>query len=262
MRLMSSHNNNFSNRSQKFVIFFRNSVTSMIELSTALGGMLQIDDNNWLQVPVGALSSLTQITITAVPFRTIAENTFKKKPSSDFLFVNPTDMPLNPGKTLALSIEYTPKGLSKPHIYRANVLTGDWEEVETEQVASNMAQAQITSGGVYVVADQTRAGLVFLIVALILVVLAMMAYGAWRKYTIRGANFEAQKNSARPQATATPLGAGLPQSTSTTNVGGTSIHETLPPGWQRIDDPKSLRTYYINTKSGESQYELPVAAAK
>lgn len=258
---MSTRNNNFSNRSQKGVIFVRNSVTSMIEVSPALGGMLQIGSNNWLQVPVGALERLTQITITAVPFKTIAENSFKKKPASDFLFVNPTDMPLNPGKTLSLSIEYTPRGLSKPHIYRANTLTGDWEEVETEQVASNMAQAEISAGGVYVVADQTRAGLVVLIIFIVFAVLAMIAYGLWRKYTIRGANFEAQKNSARPQATATPLGAGIPQSTSTTNVGGTAIHETLPQGWQRIDDPKSLRTYYINTKTGESQYELPVAAA-
>jgi len=166
---VSTRNNNFSNRSQKGKICIDEGDYGQGTAGPD-GGQVS-SDSAWIEIPTGAVSQITTLTIESKP-------TDENNVVSDVYMIYPVEIETmvedeNGNKAqLEFAMPFSQRALTKQRVEHKNA-NGEWVEVENSEMqegtdnegnTQTMAMAKITEGGEYRVVDTPNAGAIAAIV--------------------------------------------------------------------------------------------------
>jgi len=178
--VVSTRNNNFSNRCQKSTIcvdegdYATNDVGPQGDaVSSGVG---------WIAIPSGAVSNIQTFSMSSAP---------KENAASEEVWIEPYEMDLTEEGWVEVAIAYEQRALYSPKLTHQNHQTGSWEELTDAkyETATNpngeeytVAMANVNEGGAYVVEDQVNAGAVVAIVMAGLVFFCAVGFLVWWKF--------------------------------------------------------------------------------
>jgi len=179
--VVSTRNNNFSNRSQKSTIcvdegdYATNDVGPSGDAVTASVG--------WISIPSGAITNIQTFSM---------QSAVKEGSASEEIWIEPAVMELaSEDATIEIAIAYEQRALYSPKLTHQNVASGEWEELtdakyETTTNANGeeytVAMANVNEGGAYVVEDQVNLGAVIAITMAGLVFFCSVGFLVWWKF--------------------------------------------------------------------------------
>jgi hypothetical protein len=181
---LCTRNNNFSNRDQKARLIVGDLSKTTGYLGT--GGGVVVGDTATVRAGAGALTSLSTITILASGPSIHPESTFGDTPASDYIELNPLVLPLQPGRTIGIEIQYKPNPLGKATTYRAATYTSSWETVPASYTETS-ATVETDRGGIFVVATKTNWGAVVGVTIAVLVIIFGAIFFFYRRYRLNKA---------------------------------------------------------------------------
>jgi hypothetical protein len=203
---MCSRNNNFSNRGQKGVIIVTETATSQKRIGWS-GGAVELNGHT-LEFPQAALSTAGQYSIEEFTDKDQLEAMTDVRAVSDagetvssYILVSPpTQFDSQNGgmATIAIPID-TNVASGDVTIVRANAASR-WEYVELDtRVEDDMATADTSSGGVFVVNSQINSGLIagVVVAAFVLLVIGIAFGGLVVYFVVRRDKWQKAKDNTR-----------------------------------------------------------------